>query len=286
MTATAHTAKATPTRIAPLTEGHAEEALAFLGERPLHTVIMAGLLRQHGTVVSSPAGSFYACRDLSGQLEGVALVGRATMFEARTPSALSAFARQARLCPSVRMIMGEAGDLETFWGHYAAGEQAPRLFCREFFYEFSRPFKGGGRVTGLRQATPDDLDQIVSAHARMCFEESGVNPLAEDPEGFRQRCALRVGRGKVWTLIEDGELIFKADVVTETPQATYIEGVWVNPAHRLKGYGRSCWAALSRALLDRAPAFCGFVNAANPAARNFYRGVGGVLVGNYDKVYL
>ena len=67
MTATAHTAKATPTRIAPLTEGHAEEALAFLGERPLHTVIMAGLLRQHGTVVSSPAGSFYACRDLSGQ---------------------------------------------------------------------------------------------------------------------------------------------------------------------------------------------------------------------------
>lgn len=286
MTATARTAKATPTRIAPLTEGHAEEALAFLRERPLHTVIMAGLLRQHGPVVPAPAGGFYACRGPHGDLEGVALVGRATMFEARTTSAITAFADQARLCPSVRMIMGEADDLGAFWGRYAAGEESPRLFCREFFYQFSRPYDGAAGVAGLRQATPDDLDQVVSAHARMCFEESGLDPLAEDPEGFRRRCASRVERGKVWTLIEGRELIFKADVVTETPEATYIEGLWVNPAHRLKGYGRSCWAALSRVLMDGVPAICGFVNAGNPAARNFYKGVGGVLVGNYDKVYL
>jgi GNAT superfamily N-acetyltransferase len=261
------------------------EALAFLGGRPLHTVIMAGLLRQHGPVVPAPAGSFYTCRDPRGGLQGVALVGRATMFEARTTLAISAFADQARLCPSVRMIMGEAGDLGAFWERYAAGEESPRLFCREFFYQFARPYEGAAGVTGLRQATLNDLDQVVAAHARMCLEESGVDPLAEDPEGFRRRCASRVEGGKVWVLIEGRELIFKADVVTETPEATYIEGVWVNPAHRLKGYGRSCWAALSRALLDRAPAFCGFVNAANPAARSFYERVGGRMFCDYEKVY-
>jgi len=267
----------------PLTD--ADEALTFLGERPLHTVVMAGLMRQYGPDVPWPRGHFYTYRGRRGRLEGVALVGRATMFEARTRAALSAFAGRARLCPSVRMIMGEAGDLELFWRHYAPGGRKPRLVCREFFYEFSRPTEGDG-VDGLRQATLDDLDQIVEAHARLFFEESGVDPRAEDAEGFRRRCASRVEAGKVWALIEGGELIFKADVVTETPEATYIEGVWVNPAHRLKGYGRRCWGALSRALLDRAPAFCGLVNAENSAAQNFYRRVGGVLFGDYDKVYL
>lgn len=275
-----------PAQAEPLSDAHRDEALAFLGERPLHTVIMAGLMRQYGPLVPWPQGRFYAYRDARGRLKGVALVGRATMFEARTRSALSAFAEQARLCPSVRMILGEAGDLKSFWGHYAAGEQAPRLLCHEFLYEFSRPFSGVEGVAGLRQATLEDLEQIVKAHAHMFFEESGVDPLAEDAEGFRRRCALRVGEGKVWTLIENGELIFKADVITETPEAAYIEGVWVNPAHRLKGYGRRCWAALSRALLNRAPAFCGFVNAENAVARHFYKRVGGVLFGDYDKVYL
>jgi GNAT superfamily N-acetyltransferase len=270
----------------PLLDEHTDEALAFLGERPLHTVIMAGLLRQYGTRVPSPEGRFYTFRDLRGSLEGVALVGRATMFEARSGAALSALAERTRLCPSVKMIMGEAGDLGDFWGHYAAGEHSPRLFCRELFYEFSNPSSPTGGVVGLRQATLGDLDQIVEAHAWMVFEESGVNPLADDAEGFRRRCAQRVEGGKVWTLIERGELVFKADVLTETPEATYIEGVWVNPAYRSKGYGRNCWVSLSRALLDRVPAFCWFVNARNSVARNFYEKVGGISFGDYDKVYL
>lgn len=273
-------------RVVPLPENQCEEALAFLGERPLHTVVMAGLMRQHGPSVPWPLGRFYACRDRLGALEGVALVGRATMFEARTRRALSAFADEARRCPSVRMITGEAGDLGAFWSHYSPRGRKARRLCREFFYEFSQPAEGGAGVDGLRQATLDDLEQIVEAHARMFHEESGVNPLADDAEGFRRRCAVRVERGKVWALIENGELIFKADVVTETPQATYIEGVWVSPAHRLKGYGRRCWAALSHSLLDRAPSFCGFVNAENPVARRFYERVGGVLCGDYNKVYL
>lgn len=286
MAVTAATDTPRPAPAEPLTDAHSDEALAFLGERPLHTVIMAGLMRQYGAHVPWPQGRFYAYRDPRGRLEGVALVGRATMFEARTRSAISAFAAQARLCPSVRMIMGEADDLKSFWSQYAACEQAPRMHCHEFFYGFSHPFSGAEGVGGLRQATPRDLEQIVEAHARMFLEESGVDPRAEDAEGFRRRCALRIEQGKVWTLIEDGDLIFKADVITETPEAAYIEGVWVSPSHRLKGYGRRCWAALSRALLDRAPAFCGFVNAENSAARHFYKKVGGVLFGDYEKVYL
>lgn len=271
----------------PLDAARRNEALAFLGERPLHTVIMAGLLRQDGPTVPAPAGDFYACRGRRERLEGVALMGRATMFEARTEAALAAFAGLAREDPSVRMIMGEELELKRFLSHYAVGNKSPRLACSELFYQFAR---GTGEdaesIAGLRQATSDHLDEIVHAHAEMCEAETGQNPLDTDPEGFRRRCAARVERGKVWALIEDGELIFKAEVVTETPEAAYLEGVWVSPRRRQEGYGRRCWAQLSRVLLERVPSLCGFVNARNTAAHSFYESVGGALLGRYDKVYL
>src|SRR6266849_1585042 len=47
------------------------EVLDFLGERPLHTVFIAGLIRDNGLVSPDNRGSFYACRSRGGDLEGV-----------------------------------------------------------------------------------------------------------------------------------------------------------------------------------------------------------------------
>ena len=65
-----------------LSEEHRDEVLSFLAERPLHTVIMAGWIRDNGIVSPLNRGTFYGCRDLEGRLEGVALIGHATLFEA------------------------------------------------------------------------------------------------------------------------------------------------------------------------------------------------------------
>ncbi|HEX8161483.1 MAG TPA: GNAT family N-acetyltransferase [Pyrinomonadaceae bacterium] len=287
MTATATTGRASSAQVGPLTDEYRDGALAFLGGRPVHTVILAGLLREYGTHVAAPQGTFYGCRDGQGRLEGVALIGRATMFEAHTGAALAAFAELARASPSVRMIMGEEAALQQFLSHYASGRTMPRLFCHELFYQFTRNDGADDEgVAGLQQATLDHLEQVVSAHAEMVAAETGLNPLDTDPAGFRQRCASRVARGKVWALIEKGELIFKADVMSETPEAAYLEGVWVSPTRRHEGYGRRCWAQLGRTLLDRSHSFCGFVNAGNFAAHSFYERVGGTMIGRYDKVYL
>lgn len=73
-----------------------DETLSFLSERPLHAVMMVDLLRDHGGRVPVPTGEFYDCRDSTGALQGVALIGRATMFEVRSSAALSAFAAETR----------------------------------------------------------------------------------------------------------------------------------------------------------------------------------------------
>jgi hypothetical protein len=123
-------------QVAPIAQSQTEEALAFLNQRPLHTVIMAGLLREHGPICSTPSGTFYHSRR-DGELNGVALIGRATMFEARDSAALTGFASLARQTSSVRMIMGEASDLRRFLALYHSEDATVRRRCRELFYQFT-----------------------------------------------------------------------------------------------------------------------------------------------------
>lgn len=96
---------------------------------------MAGFIRDNGVQSPRNRGAFHAYRNASGQLEGVALIGHATLFDARTEPALRAFAGLARSSPNTHVIMGEQDRVERFWGCYAEGERSSRLLCRELLFE-------------------------------------------------------------------------------------------------------------------------------------------------------
>jgi hypothetical protein len=64
-----------PCAISELGRRDEPEVIEFLSVRPLHTVFMAGLVRDNGVVSPGNRGSFYASRNYSGQLEAVALIG-------------------------------------------------------------------------------------------------------------------------------------------------------------------------------------------------------------------
>src|SRR5919199_3549444 len=101
-----------------LADGHKEEVLSFLAARPVHTVVMAGFIRDNGLVSPLNRGTFYACRDQEGRLLGVALIGHATLVETESDAALSAFARIARHALGTHVMMGEAEKIERFWSYY------------------------------------------------------------------------------------------------------------------------------------------------------------------------
>src|SRR5215211_3253417 len=127
--AAAHVAQGTETafRVHPLTERDGEqEVLDFLAERPAPTVVMRGLIRDNGFESPFNRGTFYACRDRGGRLEGVALIGHATFVEARSDASLRAFAELAQTERRAHMILGEQETIRDFWGYYAPGGQAPR----------------------------------------------------------------------------------------------------------------------------------------------------------------
>ncbi len=273
-------------RVSRLRAGQETEVLSFLSARPLQTVFMSGFVRDNGLEGEANRGDFYGCRDLEGRLVGVALIGHATLFETRTRTALAAFAQVARTRRDLHMIMAERGNAARFWKSYAGAGQAIRLACRELLYALDHAptaVEVGGE---LRPATPDMLSLIAPVHARMAFEESGVNPLETDKEGFLRRCARRIEAGQVYALVQDGRLVFKADVFASTPEAAYLEGVYVAPEARGRGYGLRSLSQLSRILLAHTRSIAVLVNEKNAPARNLYERAGFARRGEYDTFFL
>lgn len=272
--------------ITELVEHETTEVLGFLSERPVHTVCMTGLIRDNGLVSEHNRGAFYGCRNSEGRLEGVALIGHATLIETRTRGAVSELARTAQLESRLHMIMAEQEKVEEFWNFYADEGQPMRRACRELLFELKRSVEMPGTIEGLRLATLDDLHLIAPVHAAMAEAESGINPLEKDREGFLQRCARRINKNRVWVVIKDDRLIFKADIQAETSEVIYLEGVYVCPGVRGSGVGRKCLSRLSEQLLSKTRSVCVLANEENERAHAFYRLCGFRCISKYDSVFL
>lgn len=272
--------------VAALTAGTEKEVIQFLSQRPLHTVAMLSLIRDNGLISPLNRGTFYGCRDANGYLEGVALIGHATLLETVSSRALRALAEVARDCPNTHMIMGEQDRINELWSYCANAGQQMRLACTESLLEFSYPIEVHAEAPELRLATKDELDLVLPIQAEMAFEESGVDPREVDPQGFRRRCLRRIEQGRTWVVIEDGKLMFKADIISETSDVVYLEGVWVNEEKRSNGYGASCMSELSRSLLTRSKSVCLLVNYKNTNAQAFYRRCGYQFRATYLTIFL
>ena len=271
--------------VGELTAADEPEVFEFLSARTIHTVFMASLIRDNGLVSPHNRGSFYSCRDQYGRLEGVALLGHATLIEARSENALASFARLARNCLNARLIRGEQETIHNFWKHYANSGQEPRLVCRELLFEQKAPMTSEGAVD-LRQGTLDDLDKVIAVNASMALQEAGTNPLQNDPGGFRSRTARRIEQGRIWVWMQDDRLMFKADVVGETPRVTYLEGIHVHAEERRRGYGLRCLSSLSSILLGHSESICLTVNENNKHAAKLYEKAGYQFHSHYETIYL
>jgi uncharacterized protein len=278
--------EATETRVERLAPETEAEVLSFLSERPLHTVAMMSLIRDNGIVSPLNRGTFYGCRDINGYLEGVALIGHATLMETVSSRALQALAQIASECPNTHMILGEQERIEELWSYCSTAGQKMRLACTESLLEFRYPVEVHAGAPMLRLAIPEELELVMPVQAQLAYEESGVNPMETDPKGFRERCLRRIKQGRTWVAIENGKLAFKADVISETSQVIYLEGVWVSDEKRAQGFGASCMSELSRNLLKRAQSICLLVNYKNSDAQAFYRKCGYQFRATYLTIFL
>lgn len=265
---------------------HEAEVLDFLSAYPLLTFVMTGWIKDNGLVSLLNRGNFYGSRNNSGALDGVALIGHVNMFETNSDAALAAFARLARECTDAFVVLGEEQKIDRFMSTYSPETlQSPRI-SRELLFEQRSRVECDAVIPNLRRATLDETDLIVPIHAQMAFEESGVNPLDVDAAGFRARCARRIQQGRAWVCVENGRLLFKADVITDLATVNYLEGIYVRPENRGQGLASACTRQLTNILLSQTKSVCLLTKEDDLAAQACYLKAGYKMREFYKTVFL
>ncbi|MEU5325586.1 MULTISPECIES: GNAT family N-acetyltransferase [Streptomyces] len=138
----------------------------------------------------------------------------------------------------------------------------------------------------VRRIRKDEMEVLMPACVAMFTEEVGISPLAGDGGLLYQaRVAELITTGRSFARIDDGKVVFKAEIGAATPQACQIQGVWVAPEHRGRGLSETGMAAVLRyALADVAPVVSLYVNDYNTPARKAYQRVGFREVGAFMSV--
>lgn len=170
-------------RLSELNESNRNEVLDFLAVRPVHTVVMTSFINDNGLENTLNRGKFLGYRSTTGTLEGVALIGHATLVEARSEEAIRTFAFAARSSETpINLIMSDGMAAESFWKHYSNDQ--PRLTCTEMLFEIGFPFLFQNCKHEIRPANMDEMLQVAEAQTEVAFTEIGRRSDAEGPHGI------------------------------------------------------------------------------------------------------
>lgn len=262
-------------------------ALAVLDRDPVANVFVAARVRAAGLDPWRLGGEMWGWY-VGGRLEALCYAGANLVPVCAAPEAVRAFAdrarRAGRRCSS---IVGPARPtaqlwslLEPSWGPAREVRAHQPLMVATTMPEEVRP------DPLVRRIRKDEVEIALPACVAMFTEEVGVSPLAGDG-GFlyQARVAELVGSGRSFARIEEGRVVFKAEIGAATDKACQIQGVWVAPEFRGRGLSETGMAAVLRyALSDVAPLASLYVNDFNTAARAAYRRVGFREVGAFMSV--
>ncbi|MEU3755523.1 GNAT family N-acetyltransferase [Streptomyces olivoreticuli] len=277
----------TTTTTKVLEPGELDDALAVLDRDPVTNAFVAARVQVAGLDPWRLGGEMWGWY-AGGRLESLCYAGANLVPICAGPEAVRAFAERARRagrrCSS---IVGPADATAELWSllepHWGPAREVrahqPLMETRAMPADIvPDPL--------VRRIRKDEMDVIMPACVAMFTEEVGISPMAGDGGLLYQaRVAELVGSGRSFARIENGRVVFKAEIGAATSRACQIQGVWVAPEHRGRGLSETGMAAVLRyALREVSPVVSLYVNDYNTAARASYRRVGFEEVGAFMSV--
>ena len=275
----------TPT-VRVLDDRDAPAVLDILGSDPVANVFVQSRVEAVGLQPWRLGAEMWG-QHVDGRLVGLCYAGANLVPVAGDETAVRAFGdrarRQGRRCSS---IVGAAELVEPLWrllepAWGPARDVRPR---QPLMVTDAEPTETPDPL--VRTVRPDEIDLLLPASIAMFTEEVGVSPVAGDGGNlYRARVSELVHLGRSFARIEDGHVVFKAEVGAATAAACQIQGVWVDPARRGQGLsigGMAAVVAACRASI--APVVSLYVNDFNEAARRAYERVGFQDVGTFMSV--
>ncbi|MDN5851588.1 MAG: GNAT family N-acetyltransferase [Actinomycetia bacterium] len=208
----------------------------------------------------------------AGRLVSACHVAANLVLVQATPGALDAFARRAEaLGRTSSSIVGLQRDVAALW------DVLERSWGPARSLRMNQPFLVADQTPSIppdprvRRVLIDELDTLYPASVAMFTEEVGESPELHGRHSYRARVAQLISRGWAFAIIEDGEVLFKAEVGAATEHACQVQGVYVRPDLRGQGLASRAMAGVVRmARRDIAPVVSLYVNDHNVAARKAY----------------
>jgi predicted GNAT family acetyltransferase len=263
-----------------------QAALELCAIDPVANVFVESRIRAYGLDPGRIGAQIWGFEQ-GGRLVSLCYGGANLVPVQATPAAIGAFAeralRQGRRCSS---LVGPSGVIRELWG------------CLRPYWGPARDVRAAQPVMaiegppplapdpGVRRVRPDEIDVLLPASIAMFTEEVGISPLAGDGgAAYRARVAELIRSGRAFARIEDGQVVFKAEIGAATPQACQVQGVWVRPEYRgrrLAAPGMASVVELARQSI--APIVSLYVNDFNAPGRATYRRAGFTEVGEFMSV--
>ncbi len=273
-----------PTRV--LSDRDADSVRRLLDADPVANVMVAARVLAAGLDPWRLGAEIWGYSE-SGELTAICMAGANLVPVAPDPLARKAFAdrarRQGRRCSS---IVGDAEQVLVLWRQVSPAWGRPRDIreVQPLLRLDGPPLVAADPL--VRRVRPDELDILLPAAVAMYTEEIGFSPSGSDGGAlYRARVAELIGQGRAFARIEDGRVLFKAEVGAASTQACQVQGVWTDPRMRGQGLGTAGTAAVANlAQASIAPVVSLYVNDHNAVAQRIYERVGFRRVGEFASV--
>ncbi|MBO0842352.1 MAG: GNAT family N-acetyltransferase [Nocardioides sp.] len=268
----------------PLHSGDLDAFLELTGRDPVINVFAEYRARTTRLEPRWLGGEIWGRWD-GGDLVAACHVGANLVPIQATHDDATAFGERARRRGrSVSTIVGMQMPVRAMWQAIGDSWGRPRDQRWEQPHLEQRDLSSVEPDTFVRRTTRDDMEILYPACVAMYTEEVGISPeIGGGRDLYRARVQQLISRGWSFARIEDGEVVFKAEVACATPQAAQIQGVWVPSHRRGEGIATRGMAAVA-AIIKReiAPHVSLYVNEWNHSARRAYERAGFVETARFS----
>ncbi len=262
------------------------EVAALLSERPIENLFLAAkvglfgvdrrrLGKLHGferdgilTAVCLNAGTIFPAGvdpdAIPGFVEAIGGTRRASSILGSSMAALGLFVGLAERWPGA-------------WGSYANIRRKQPLMVR-------RGAPTDDADPRVRPLTMKDFDSYLEASVHMYTEEIGSSPYKYGP-GYESFVADRLKNRDAWGIVENGQIIFKADLGPKFLDHAQLQGVWVHPDRRGEGLSVPALSGMLKDVVRTHNVVSLYVNDFNIPAIRSYEHLGFEHVGALSTVH-
>ncbi len=274
-------------KVRVLDRSEARSALDFLERAPEEHLFLTSKLAEFG-MDRRRLGRLLAHLGADGEIDGLCLDGGTVFVTRSAPEALPAFVRElGRLRRASSLVgptfeaMGLYVGLSQRYGEMWSScsnvrERQPLMLLDE-----PCAVDGDPRV---RQLVDADYESYLQASVDMYTAEIGASPFKYGP-GYETFVLQRLRGADAYGIVEDGEVIFKADLGPRHLDQVQLQGVWLRPDLRGRGLAVPALAQMLRDVQRRFPRVSLYVNDFNHAAIRTYERLGFRTVGSLSTVH-